>query len=1189
MNEIKIIGKINELLYTATDLCCGWLNKMLPRISDNWWTNCVLDSLSFNQNQLAQEKGYTELKQLDLAALLRVIDKNWYAMRNFAYLPTKDRETVRRMMRVRNTWAHISGTLPSSTNIQEDLQVVEAFFYFIQASRQQLEAVEALLNSLDDLDASELSIEDASSLPTDSKGTIREKSKVRLTSDPSKIGMVFSVETFGPTHKYEVFIDGGINTFYDGQIQLIEDSSEVQWEKIEDFRNSLTAYEINNPSTSNLYSLNSAKIDFVPYQFRPALKLIKSDEPRILIADSVGVGKTIEAGLIIKELEARNELESILIICPKPLVTERKWETEMKRFDEEFTALDGDALRETLNDCNRDGEWPLRSKKIIVPYSILDDRTYNGTKQRLASNIGLKDLDPAPHFDLVIVDEAHHIRNGSMEKDKAFAYKCVKYFCDHASAVVMLTATPLQTSDNDLFTLLNLLRPDVVIDKATFRAMSEPNAYISKCSRLIRSAAPHWQENASSELIDLASTRWGENVVSKNPLYQDILKRLEKKKFTREERVQLISDVESLHSFGTMLNRTRRKDIQDFCVRHTNTFSTSFTEPQKMLYHELLRFEQIALSMLHNVSSVPFMMSTIKRQASSCIFGLAPHIKDILNQRLAQLCDDPEVDVESLNLDNSSVDALRNMSQNVLALAENLPDEDPKFDAMLDLVLEKQQEQNNKILVFSTFRYTLDYVERKLTGAGLRTAQINGSIKDEERVLLRARFELPREDPDALDILLFTEVGAEGLDYQFCNMMINYDLPWNPMKIEQRIGRIDRRGQQSEVVNICNLITEETVDAEIYSRCLLRIGVFERSVGDCEEILGDIGSKIEKIALDSLLTDEERKQKLEDIADNEVRKAQYLTQLEEEQRDLFGFDLTNYTISQEIQDAESPWLSAENIYSLVQQYLTARVGKACIFGDGEIKNLRLSAAARMTIREDYKRIAGQTSALKRHWDSYLKGTKPNLSITFSADAAKLSAEKNENVTLISAVHPLVRQAAEFFASRKCAYLSLRYQSDELPAGTYPFAVYAWQYVGISPKMRIIQVCENETIERELTDIFQNASSDASASGDFSARWKALEQKQMQYWTEARKKQIQDTQSIADYRIESLQSSLNVQQHAINEKIAATTDASIKTMRIAQLEAAQELCEKKIQKIEDAVRQTDLHVKLLANGIVEVRR
>lgn len=1189
MNEIKIIGQINELLYSATDLCCLWLNKMLPRLSDQWWNECVLSSLSFNQSQLAQEKNYTDLAQFDLAALLRIIDKNWYPMRDFAYLPTKDRETVRRMMRVRNAWAHLAGTLPSAANIRGDLQTISDFFRFIGATSQQSEKVAVLMDAIDTDDISSLDVAQSSMKTGSSKNTIHEKSKVSLTSDPTKIGMVFSVESIGNTHKYEVFIDGGIHIFYDDQIQLLEESPSINWDAIEDFRNSLTAYEINNPSTSNLYSLNSAKIDFVPYQFRPALKLIKSDEPRILIADSVGVGKTIEAGLIIKELEARNELESILIICPKPLVTERKWESEMKRFDEEFISLDGDALRETLNDCNRDGEWPLRNKKVILPYSILDDRTYNGTKHRIASNIGLKDLDPAPHFDLVIVDEAHHIRNGSMEKDKAFAYKCVKYFCDHASAVVMLTATPLQTSDNDLFTLLNLLRPDVVIDKATFHAMSEPNAYISKCSRIIRSSEKHWQENASSELIDLAGTRWGENVTSKNPLYQDILKRLEKDTFTREERVQLISDVESLHSFGTMLNRTRRKDIQDFCVRHTHTLSTTFTDPQRELYQELLRFEQIALSMLHNVSSVPFMMSTIKRQASSCVFGLAPHIKDILNRRIQQLVDDPEIDVEDLNLDNSTVDALKNMAQNVLSLANDLPEQDPKFDAMLDIVMKKQQEENNKILLFSTFRYTLNYVARKLTEAGLRVAQINGSVKDEDRLILRTRFELPREEPEALDILLFTEVGSEGLDYQFCNMMINYDLPWNPMKIEQRIGRIDRRGQQSEVVNICNLITEETVDAEIYSRCLSRIGIFERSVGDCEGILGEIGNKIEKIALDSRLTDDERKQELEAIADNEVRKAQYLTKLEDEQRDLFGFDLTNYTVSQEIQDAESPWLSAESIQALVQHYLTARIGRNCIFGEGDIKNLRLSSAARITIREDYQKISGPTSALKRHWDSFLKGQKPNLPITFSADAAKLSTEKNESVTLISAVHPLVRQAADFFASGKCSHLSLQYQSDNLPVGSYPFAVYAWQYVGFSPKVRIVYVCENEKIERELTDIFLNASSNASVMGDFSSDWMSLEERQVLYWMDARKKHLQNAQATANYRIESLQSSFNVQKHAIETAIAATPDPSIKKMKAAQLDAVQELSEKKIERIKNTMQQTDIHISLLANGIVEVRR
>lgn len=1189
MNEIKIIGQINELLYSATDLCCVWLSKMLPRVSDQWWNECVLSSLSFNQSQLAQERNYTDLSQFDLAALLRIIDKNWYPMRNFAYLPAKDRETVRRMMRVRNTWAHLAGALPSTENIRNDLQTIVDFFHFIDASSQQCQSVTALIDAIDIDEISDPEATSISAVPNSSDGTIHEKSKVFLTSDSSKIGMVFSVESIGSTHKYDVFIDGGLHTFYDGQIQLLDEPASINWDSIEDFRNNLTAYEINNPSTSNLYSLNSAKIDFVPYQFRPALKLIKSDEPRILIADSVGVGKTIEAGLIIKELEARNELESVLIICPKPLVTERKWELEMKRFDEEFTSLNGDALRETLNDCNRDGKWPLRSKKVILPYSILDDRTYNGTKHRIASNIGLKDLDPAPHFDLVIVDEAHHIRNGSMEKDKAFAYKCVKYFCDHASAVVMLTATPLQTSDNDLFTLLNLLRPDVVIDKATFHAMSEPNAYISKCSRIIRSAEKHWQENASSELIDLAGTRWGENVVSKNPLYQDILKRLEKDAFTREERVQLISDVESLHSFDSMLNRTRRKDIQDFCVRHTHTLSTSFTEPQRELYQELLRFEQIALSMLHNVSTVPFMMSTIKRQASSCVFGLAPHIKDILNHRIHQLVDDPEVDVENLNLDNSTVDSLKNLAQNVLALADNLPEQDPKFDSMLNIVMEKQQEENNKILLFSTFRYTLNYVERKLTEAGLRVAQINGSIKDEERLILRTRFELPRDDPEALDILLFTEVGSEGLDYQFCNMMINYDLPWNPMKIEQRIGRIDRRGQKSEVVNICNLITEETVDSEIYSRCLLRIGVFERSVGDCEEILGEIGSKIEKIALDSKLSDAERKQKLEAIADNEVRKAQYLTKLEDEQQDLFGFDLTNYTVAQEIQDAESPWLSAGSIQTLVQHYLTARIGRNCIFGEGDIKNLRLSSVARIKIREDCQKLSGPTSALKRHWDQFLKGLKPNLPITFNADAAKLSTEKGQPVTLISAVHPLVRQAAVFFASGKCSHLSLQYQSDELPVGNHAFSVYAWQYVGLSPKVRIVYICENEKIEKELTDILLNATSSTSVAGDFSTNWKTLEEKQVIYWMDARKKYLQDAQAVADYRIESLQSSFNIQKHAISAAIAATTDPSIQKMKAAQLDTAQESSDAKIEKIKNAMRQADIHISLLANGIVEVRR
>ena len=120
----------------------------------------------------------------------------------------------------------------------------------------------------------------------------------------------------------------------------------------------------------------------MPYQFRPVQKMVHADEPRILIADSVGVGKTIEAGLIIKELEARNDLNRIVVICPRPLVAERKWEDEMKRFDENFIPVDGAALRQIISDTDRDGEWPVRYSKIIIPYSIMDSRLYNGDNQK---------------------------------------------------------------------------------------------------------------------------------------------------------------------------------------------------------------------------------------------------------------------------------------------------------------------------------------------------------------------------------------------------------------------------------------------------------------------------------------------------------------------------------------------------------------------------------------------------------------------------------------------------------------------------------------------------------------------------------------------------------------------------------------------------------------------------------------
>lgn len=1194
MDNDQIVSRMNTYLHTSSNVLAEWLGKLLPRTSDDWWEDCVMAKLSYNQAEMARERGFTELGQFDLAALLRIADKSWYEMRNVAFLPTRERECIRDMMRVRNNWAHVSAMLPGKDAILADLTTLHDFF-------EQRECEDSLVNEVDRMieevkspstvdfssfvqEESVQSVEDIEPKVAD-ENEITEKSLVYLIGNPDVRGIVMSITDLGDTKKYDVFVDGNFKTFYSGQIALYVEAASYNWVDINTFRSYLTAYQINNPSGNDLYSLNSARIDFVPYQFRPALKLIHADEPRILIADSVGVGKTIEAGLIIKELQARNELENVLIICPKPLVTERKWELEMKRFDEEFVPVDGPMLRQIISDTDRDGEWPIRFNKTIVPYSILDSRAYEGETTKKKHTFGLKDLDPAPHFDLVIIDEAHHIRNGSMEKEKAFEYKCVKYFCDNADAVVMLTATPLQTSDDDLFTLLNVLRPDVVIDKQTFNMMSRPNIHISEAVSLMRRADDQWQKQATEALKGVLETQWGENVVAANPIYGEMINTLQQDKITREERVKLISDAESLNSFNSMLNRTRRKDIQDFCIRRPYTLAVEFTQRQQELHDELLRFESNALLQLHgNARSIPFMMSTIKRQAASCIFGLAPHIRDLISRRFQQLGDDLDMDSPGYAFEGADVRVLEDLAQNLLTMADNLPKEDPKFDQMLEVVLEKQKLENNKIIIFSTFRYTLGYLRRKLEDAGLRVAQVDGGVKDSMRQELRARFEMPKDDNDAIDILLFTEVGSEGLDYQFCDMMINYDLPWNPMRIEQRIGRIDRRGQQSETVGIYNMITNGTVDADIYYRCLMRIGIFESSIGECEEILGDIATQLDQIALDTSLTDEERKIKLEQMADNEVRRLQEMNRLEEEEKEFFGFDLSEYMTSQEIHNAENPWLTQKSLQILIEQYLYRRLGQGSyILGESEIKQLRLSAAARAELRDDFRKLPSGRNAVRQSWDVYLKGKAPIHPITFDSE----TAEKKRDTFFITAMHPLAKQAAAYFASNEQAYIRLLYATEDLPGGSYHFSVYAWSYVGINPHFKLVVVCDDDVIAAELPDILQESQSGAAAVKMQPSDWDALEKKQVKLWMDEKAAEIKEAENTSTFKIESLSNNFRNRKRSLEQKILDTSSESIRRMYTSELESATESYELKVEEIRKKVAQTDIHTTLIANGILDV--
>lgn len=390
-------------------------------------------------------------------------------------------------------------------------------------------------------------------------------------SNPAVMGMIGAIHGSGDATEYQVmFMDSGLGTFYADQLLLANAAPERFNVLIDELKILLTAQQLCNPTNDQLYSLNAARVDFVPYQFRPALKMIHSERSRILVADSVGVGKTIEAGLILRELQARDEdFESVLIICPKPLVAEHKWRSEMKRFDESFTELDGASLREAINECDKDGAWPATLRKTVLPYSLMTKELLNGKGRQK----GLLDLEDPIHFDLVIIDEAHHIRHSDTG-----AYKVARYFTDNADAVVMLTATPVQTDDDDLYTLLNTLRPDVILDRKTFKEMQEPNAEINAAARLIRHQAENWRSEAAEHLSCVAQTSWGRSVIEDNPTYKKVMGQLKSAQpLDRTARVGILQDVESLHSFAGMINRTRRQDIQnDFCVRRPQSISVHF-------------------------------------------------------------------------------------------------------------------------------------------------------------------------------------------------------------------------------------------------------------------------------------------------------------------------------------------------------------------------------------------------------------------------------------------------------------------------------------------------------------------------------------------------------------------------------------------------------------------------------------
>ena len=446
------------------------------------------------------------------------------------------------------------------------------------------------------------------------------------------------------------------------------------------------------------------------------------------------------------------------------------------------------------------------------------------------------------------------------------------------------------------------------------------------------------------------ATPWGQSILRGNPEFRRIQSQLVSETITNAERVQLITDIEALHTFSGIINRTRRRDIGEFTIRRSQTVEVELTPDQERIHEMVLETQAEIFTMLQGDQNVNFMMTTIRRQLASCLYGLEPLLEDILSRHLDELSW-AEVDSTESMPQEESVGRIQDQIETILDNVRTIASPDRKLEALRKIISKRQRLPNNKLMVFSSFRHTLAYLYKHLKSDGFRVGMVHGGTPDDERIELRDCFEKPKEESDSLDVMLFSEVGCEGLDYQFCDCIVNYDLPWNPMRIEQRIGRIDRRGQQSEYVTIINLITPGTIDADIYERCLLRIGVFESALGGSEEILGEITTELREIAENYDLTEEERRAKLQQLADNQILLIQEKERLEDQQLELFGIRLPDDRMEKDVKDASSFWLSSESIQRLVTLYLQRRLGseQEYILGDSSLKTLRLRATARATL------------------------------------------------------------------------------------------------------------------------------------------------------------------------------------------------------------------------------------------------
>ena len=593
------------------------------------------------------------------------------------------------------------------------------------------------------------------------------------TIEKANVQVLEKIEAWGYI-SYKVFNPATGRVYKANEEQLSSSGSTMQYD--ENYLRYVTLLsKIKNETAGGFLSSLASGIIPLPHQLHVLNRAMETNNIRYILADEVGLGKTIEAGMIIRELKSRGLVSRILVVCPTGLVTQ--WASEMQeKFHEKFQVIlpsDYDTIRRLTDNDDVYGQFdqvisPMDSIKPIEKHAgWSEEKVEKYNEERIYSIIN-------SGWDLIIIDEAHRVAGSSGEVAR---YKLGNLLAQASPYLLLLSATPHNGKTEPFLRLIRLLDADAF-----------PNAK----SIVREQVAPYLIRTEKREAIDNNG-----NLLFKNRITHLVTISWDERNNLQRELYEMVSSYVS-----ETYNKALRNRKKNMCL----------------IFLLIIMQRMVTSSTAAIQQSLERRLSVLKEQRT-CVGNLKEEDLDELN-----IEDGVEEAIEAISLD---MDLEIEELQQIVSLAKQaqFQNRDAKVEPLImeiDAILSADRSQ--KIIIFTEFVVTQKYLQELLVNIGYSVTILNGGMSIDERNAAMQEFRT------STSIFISTDAGGEGLNLQFANIIINYDLPWNPMKIEQRCGRVDRIGQQRDV-HIYNFIVGETVENRVREVLEEKLSVILKEMG----------------------------------------------------------------------------------------------------------------------------------------------------------------------------------------------------------------------------------------------------------------------------------------------------------------------------------------------------------------------